>query len=50
MLINVGNVTAPPSPIVVDPTEIAKKLGETLDAVGISIDYSGVVGGLASLK
>ncbi|WP_353151765.1 RHS repeat-associated core domain-containing protein, partial [Flavobacterium sp.] len=45
VLINVGNVTAPPSPIVVDPTEIAKKLGETLDAVGISIDYSGVVGG-----
>ena len=43
--INVGNVTAPPSPVVVDPAKIAEKLGVTLDAVGISIDYSGVVGG-----
>lgn len=43
--INVGDVTAPPSPIIIDPSKIADKLGQALDVVGVSIDYAGVMGG-----
>lgn len=34
-----------PSPIVVDPLSVTEELGIKPDAVGISIDYAGVVGG-----